>query len=274
MNIGLFGIDFPHTKGEFCIRRASAYYTVCSFDTDYLYEKDGVLVEGSKGDLLIMEPGYIVYHGPRKGAKEGFVNDWIQIWGEDFTQLLNAYPLPRNTAFRIGKSYSLRPYLEQLQAEYRCPTDGRKEMIGSILTQMLISLYRAYRHHHSQPADRSVQVVADAVAQDPGHNWHLSEMAAMSGYSVSRFSELFREQYRLSPTQYVLHHRIHLAKQYLLSGQASVSYIAEVCGFQSANYFCKYFKQAAGCPPSRYHACHDTGVDSPDSTVERKDLHG
>lgn len=268
MNIGIFGIDFPHPKGDFCIRMVAPHYTVCSFDTPFLYEKDGVLAEGKKGDLLIMEPGQIVYHGPRKDATEGFVNDWVQIRGDDFGLLLQRYPLPLNTAFRIGKTYPLRPYLEQLQAEYRCPEDGREEIISSILTQMLINLYRAYRHYHAQPTDRSVHVVADAVSQDPGHPWRLPEMAAMSGYSVSRFSELFRAQYGYSPTQFVLRQRINLAKQYLLSGQASVSYIAEVCGFQSANYFCKYFKQVVGCPPSQYLVYHDTLAAN--STKERQ----
>ena len=268
MNIGLFGIDFSHSKGDFCIRRAFTHYTVCSFDTDFLYEKDGILAEGKKGDLLIMEPGYIVYHGPRKDAKEGFVNDWLQVGGKDFANLLSRYPLPTNIAFPIGKSYPLRPFLEQIQAEFRCPEDGRAEIITSILTQMIISLYRAWRHYHAQPVDRSIHVVAEAVSQDPGHPWHLPELADLSGYSVSRFSELFRTQYGYSPTQFVLRQRINLAKQYLLSGQASVSYIAEVCGFQSANYFCKYFKQVVGCPPSQYLVYHDTLAAN--STKERQ----
>ena len=274
MNIGLFGIDFPHAKGDFCIRMVMGHYTVCSFDTDFLYEKDGVLLEGNKGDLLIMEPSHVVYHGPRKDAKEGFVNDWIQISGDDFRQLLMRYPLPKNTAFQVGKNYPLRPYLDQLQAEYRCPEEGRGEIIDSILTQMMISVYRAYQHYHTQPATRSVSVTATAIAQDPGHDWRLSELSGLSGYSVSRFSELFRMRYGLSPMQYVLQQRIRLAKDYLLSGQASVSYIAEVCGFQSANYFCKYFKQVVGCPPSQYLAFHDTEESSHTATIERQDLYG
>ena len=271
MNIGLFGIDFPHSRGDFCIRMASPHYTVCSFDTDFLYEKDGALAEGNRGDLLIMEPWEIVYHGPRKDAKEGFVNDWIHIKGDDFRQLLERYPLPKNTAFPIGKAYPLRPFLEQLQTEFHCPEEGRSEIIDSILTQMVIHVYRDYQHYNTQPTSRSVSIAVEAIAQNPGHDWRLAELSDMCGYSVSRFSEIFRQQYGHSPMQHVLQQRIHLAKRYLLSGQASIGYIAEVCGFQSPNYFCKYFKQVVGCPPSRYLACQDAQEHGPTPEIERQD---
>ncbi len=252
MKLGLYGIAFPHAKGEFCIRMVGPHYTLCNFDTPFLYEKDGVLVAGQRGDVLIMEPGQIVYHGPRKDAKEGFVNDWIQVTGADFGQLLDRYPLPRNTAFDVGRNHVLRSYLEQLQVESRNPEVGKQDVIASILTQMVVNLYRSYEKSREELSTRSVRIVAEAIAQDPGHGWHLQELARLSGYSTSRFSELYRAQYGLSPMQDVLQKRVTLAKQYLLSGQASISYIAEVCGFQSATYFCKYFKQAVGCSPSRY----------------------
>lgn len=253
MKLGMFGISFPHAKGEFCIRMVAPHYTLCAFDTPFLYEKDGRLIEGNAGDILIMEPGHIVYHGPKKDSKVGFVNDWVQISGADFGELLDRYPMPRNTAFHIGRSHILRVYLELLQAELRRSEAGRFDMISSIVTQLVVNLYRAYEKLRDQPNQaRSVSIVADAIAKDPGKNWNLQKLADLSGYSPSRFSELYRTQYGLSPMQDVLRQRIHLAKRYLLSGQASVGYIAEVCGFQSVNYFCKYFKRVVGCQPSRY----------------------
>jgi len=252
MKLGLFGISFPHAKGEFGIRMVAPHYTLCSFETPFLYEKDGVLLEGQRGDLLIMEPGHIVYHGPRKDAPEGFVNDWVQVTGQDFGELLDRYPLPRNTAFSVDSKQPLRSYLEQLRMEGTQPEMGKQDMIVSILTQMVVSLYRAYEKTHTQQPARSVKTVAEAIAQAPAHDWYLQELAKLSGYSPSRFSELYRAQYGLSPMQDVLSRRIHLAKRYLLSGQSSVDYIAEVCGFKSVSYFCKYFKQVVGCTPSKY----------------------
>jgi len=270
MKLGLYGISFPHAKGEFCIRMVAPHYTLCSFDTPYLYEKDGTLLEGQCGDILIMEPGHIVYHGPRKDAEEGFVNDWVQITGADFGVLLDRYPLPRNTAFSVGRSHVLRSYLEQLRMEASRPEVGKHDMIVSIMTQMVVNIYRAYEKSRTQQTARSVKNVAEAIAQAPAHSWRLQELAKLSGYSPSRFSELYRAEYGISPMQDVLQKRIHLAKQYLLSGQASVNYIAEVCGFQSVPYFCKFFKQVVGCSPSKYIYFDDPAYRAQDLEIKER----
>lgn len=253
MKLGVYGISFTHPKGTFCVRMTPPHYTVCEFATPFLYERDGVLLEGNAGDLLIMEPGQTVYHGPRRDAPGGFINDWLYVTGEDFGRLLDQYPLPRNAAFHVGKSSVLRGYLEQLQTEYRMPTVGSEDMITCILTRMVIDLYRAYEKCLKwSPSARSVSIAADAILRDPGHNWRIQDLASLSGYSPSHFSELYQAEYGISPMQDILQKRIDLAKQYLLSGQASVSYVAEVCGFQSVHYFSKFFKKVVGCPPSHY----------------------
>lgn len=253
MKLGPYGISFPHPKGAFCVRMTPQHYTVSEFLTPFLYEKDGVLLEGNAGDMLIMEPGKAVYHGPRRDAPGGFINDWIYVQGEDFAQLLDRYPLPLNTAFPIEKHLLLRGYLEQIQAEYRTTSVGAGEMMDSMATQMIIQIYRAYeKTQNRHPATRSVSIAADAILRNPGHNWRIQDLANLSGYSPCHFSVLYQEEYGISPMQDVLQKRIDLAKQYLLSGQASVSYVAEICGFQSVNYFSKFFKQLVGCPPSRY----------------------
>ena len=253
MKLGVYGISFTHPKGTFCVRMTPPHYTICEFATPFLYEKDGVLLEGNAGDLLIMEPGQTVYHGPRRDAPGGFINDWLYVIGADFGQLLEKYPLPRNIAFHVGKSHALRNYLEQLQTEYRTPTVGSDDVVTCILTRMIIDLYRAYEKYHEwQPCAHSVSTAADAIMRDPGRDWRIPELAKLSGYSPSHFSVLFQKEYGISPMQDILLKRIDLAKQYLLSGQASVSYIAEVCGFQSVHYFSKFFKKVVGCPPSHY----------------------
>ena len=261
MVLGPYGISFPHPKGAFCIRLTPSHYTVCEFSTPFLYEKDGVLLEGEAGDLLIMEPGKPVYHGPRRDAQGGFINDWFYVQGEDFAQLLARYPLPLNTAFHAGQKNMLRGYLEQIQTEYRNPAIGANEIIASLVTHLIITLYRDYEKNQKQPSStRSVSIAADAILRDPGHDWRIPELASLCGYSPSHFSVLYQEKYGISPMQDILQKRIDLAKQYLLSGQASVSYIAEVCGFQSVNYFSKFFKQVVGCPPSRYIQIYNQGV--------------
>lgn len=253
MKLKNIGVDFPHKKGEFSQKMKNSYYTLCCFSTPFLYMSDGQMLEGEAGDILINTPEYVVYHGPRENSEEGFVNDWIQLDGDDFTKLLIKYPLPLNTAFNVGEPFFLRKYFNRLLSEYNSEKKGSDDMISSIITQMVINTYRAYVKTNSfDEPYADVAAVRRKIIKNPQNKWTLKSMTEMCGYSVSRFSELYNKLYGTSPMNDVINQRILLAKRLLESGQASISYIAEACGFNTINYFSKYFKKVTGYSPKEY----------------------
>lgn len=253
MKLRNLGVNFEHRKGEFCFKTAHPFYTVCCFSTPFLYLRDGKLCEGEKGDILINTPESIVYHGPRADSDEGFVNDWFHIEGDDFAALLKKYPLPQNVAFNVGEGYFFRKYANRMLSEYNSEKIGADDIINCLITQMVIDTHRAYiKENSSDEPYADIAAVRRAIIKNPEKNWTLKELTAMCGYSTSRFSELYRKLYDTSPVNDVINQRIVLAKRLLISGQASVSYVAEACGFNTINYFSKYFKKTTGYSPSEY----------------------
>lgn len=253
MQLKSLDTDFPHKKGEFCYKTKYPFYTVCCFSTPFLYLRDGLLCEGEVGDILINTPDSIVYHGPRENANEGFINDWLHVEGEDFAALLNKYPLPLNVAFNVGEGYHIRKYVNKLISEFNSEKKGNGDMIDCLITQMIIDMHRAYiKLNLSDEPYADIAAVRRKIIKNPAKNWSLKEMTEMCGYSVSRFSELYHKLYGVSPMNDVINQRILLAKRLLESGQASVSYVAQTCGFNTINYFSKYFKKATGYTPREY----------------------
>ena len=253
MDLKILGVDFPHKKGEFCHKTKYPFYTICCFSTPFLYLREDTLCEGESGDILINTPDQIVYHGPREESSEGFVNDWMHISGDDFTKLLKKYPLPLNVAFNVGEGFFIRKFINRLISEYNSEKLGANDMIDSLVTQMIISIHRAYMKINSfDEPYADIAAVRRKIVKNPSKNWTLKEMTEMCGYSVSRFSELYLKLYGTSPINDVINQRILLAKKLLESGQASVAYVAEKCGFNTINYFSKYFKKSTGYSPSKY----------------------
>lgn len=253
MKLKMVAVNFPHKKGEFCHKTRHPHYTICCFVTPFLYLYNGKLVKGEIGDIVINTPNEIVYHGPRSDSDEGFVNDWMYIEDDDLAELLEKYPVPLNVAFNIGMVPFLKKCFNDLVLEYNSEISGRSDMIKSIITQMVITMHRAYRKQNFQAENYYlIQSVRRAIIKNPERNWSLKMMSEMSGYSVSRFSELYHKLYNISPINDVIAHRISLAKALLLSGQASISYVATACGFKTINYFSKFFKVSTGYSPSEY----------------------
>jgi AraC-like DNA-binding protein len=87
---------------------------------------------------------------------------------------------------------------------------------------------------------------------------HLTEKIAVNTLSqkayLSRniFFKWFREQFGLTPLEYITHERIRLARQLLAEENDSISEIGQQCGFSNVNYFVRTFHRSEGLTPGAY----------------------
>jgi AraC-like DNA-binding protein len=64
--------------------------------------------------------------------------------------------------------------------------------------------------------------------------------------------KLFKQQYHISPSQYLISARIKKAKQLLEYRFLTLEECASLCGFSTVQYFCRVFKKNTGMTPSEY----------------------
>ena len=261
MNVVYCGTNFSHNKGEFCHKSISKYYFISYFSTPFLYEKDGHLLQGIPGDILIIPPGEIIWHGPQT-KEDAFVNDWIHIDGDDTKYLFEKYPLPQRIAFHLDSPHILRNCINKANEELLFKHPGYKDVINANLTETIIQLHRLYQ---SQTADdsptRRIAAARESIFRNPEREWTIQEMADICDYSVSRFCALYYQQYGLSPKADLLALRLEHAKQLLLYSGLSITEISERCGFKSIYYFSKYFKAKEGCSPRKYIQSSQSNLD-------------
>jgi AraC-like DNA-binding protein len=78
------------------------------------------------------------------------------------------------------------------------------------------------------------------------------EIARQVGLGYSLYRKKFREITGFSPASYQMQMRLNIARHLLLSSAKSVKEISANLGYESTDYFCKYFKQKTGMTPSEY----------------------
>lgn len=81
--------------------------------------------------------------------------------------------------------------------------------------------------------------------------YSLSRAADNLGISAAYLSKIFKEQFGSTFTKYLNDVRIDEAKR-MLHEEMDIADIAEKCGFNSPNYFCKVFKKYTGTPAGDY----------------------
>ncbi len=83
-------------------------------------------------------------------------------------------------------------------------------------------------------------------------NIKISDLAEHIGIDRSHLTKSFREEYRISPQEYLIRLRIEHAEHLLKTTTDPVSVIAAKVGYSDALAFSKIFKQRIGLSPSGY----------------------
>ena len=83
-------------------------------------------------------------------------------------------------------------------------------------------------------------------------NLTIKKMAAVSNYSESHFSKLFRELTGESFTQYLKNYRLDTAAERIRNEKAKISEIAMECGFSNLSYFSRSFCKRFGMTTSEF----------------------
>ena len=107
----------------------------------------------------------------------------------------------------------------------------------------------------SAPAPDLGTIVAAAKAflearcQEP---LRISDLVNHLGYSRARVFDLFKAGTGMTPNDYLLRCRVHMAEKLLSDTDQSVTEIALTTGFSSSQYFCKVFRKYTGQSPSHF----------------------
>ncbi|OXS60328.1 hypothetical protein B1A99_07780 [Cohnella sp. CIP 111063] len=86
------------------------------------------------------------------------------------------------------------------------------------------------------------------------------ELAGIYDCSASYLARLFKNQLAVGPIEYLIHVRIHKAKQFLLKSEARIQEIASSVGYADVYYFSRLFKKHTGCSPLQYREDHRQAV--------------
>ncbi len=94
--------------------------------------------------------------------------------------------------------------------------------------------------------------VLDFIKHNLNKQVTLEQVADVACLTVPSFCRFFKKRTRVTFFQYLTKLRIAHACKLLLELDKSVSYIANMCGYNSDSHFCKVFKDHVGQSPHQY----------------------
>jgi AraC-like DNA-binding protein len=144
----------------------------------------------------------------------------------------------------------LKPWIDALELTVRhCEPHAYDASVG--LAHLIISeLARTPNRGDPRLGSRTLTKVREYTAAHLSEGIQVSDLAALAGMSVGRFTASFRASTGLTPHRYIMQERIEAARCLLQERQYSLAEVAILCGFSSQQHMATAIRKLTGVTPS------------------------
>jgi len=227
----------------------------------YCIKGTGWFEIGGKRQLLLPDQALLIPRGrPHSyGAveKDPWSIHWAHFAGEDAACYTSLLPHQEHV-FSVARS--IRKQTEILFKEcYRTFDDGftntRILLAAQTLRHLLALLFfgnPAFSPGTPAGSHRSFSSTIEYMREHLDGSLELKDIAKNAGFSVARFSTLFRAQTGFSPVDYYIRLRIQAACRLFDTTPLNVSEVSCRVGYDDSCYFSRIFRKVMGMPPLAY----------------------
>lgn len=121
-----------------------------------------------------------------------------------------------------------------------------------LCTQLMPLCKKTESKHPMHTGHTAIQECIRYIEANYSNDLTLQELADHVHLHPNYLSSLFKKDTGQSLFDFLYHVRIYTARNLLLNPNLSISQIAELTGFKSADFFCRKFKQIIGTTPNAY----------------------
>lgn len=221
------------------------------FDFDYL-----LYVHKGKGSYKIGSTSYSASMGDLFYCPP-YVENTIMA-DEEYPFLLSGIDF-RAPKYRDGmkKCYSLLSHrflteiIMEMVQEYRYGKVGSDKICRSLLTVLLENMQRMSMNDGIEKRDQAKEIL-DYIANNLHRTITHEEMSDVFSYHKSSINRILIRETGLSLKNYVLELRIRKAAELLKYSDKAIGEIGELCGYNSAVFFSRQFREKTGMTPIQF----------------------
>jgi AraC-like DNA-binding protein len=235
-----------------------------------LHFVDGVSYKIKAGDVFVINPG--TSH-EFKNANDfyaynvSFLPDNLYVCGNEIRKIAGFHILFITAPRFLGNDnyncylhldyndlYTVTSICEQITTELMEKQDGYECVVRLKFINLITYLSRKYSklvendNVHLASLSKAVSYIEKNFKQ----KITLSDLSNISGYSQRHFTRLFKNFYKMTPSDYIMRLKMGLAINLMINTQNSITEIALECGFFENSHFSNQFKRIMGLTPSEY----------------------
>lgn len=225
-------------EGIFCnsnsLHTASPYhdsdciYISTTFHPRFLYGYDGSVLQSKYLDVITKHPGiHSLAFSPSVDWQKEILDELMQIWE------LSQHP---SSAYEMELQWRLT-HIWMLLWSHLSHEVTQTDSAASRHTARLKNILMYIQEHYTEKIT-------------------LADIAATANICQSECCRFFKKHMNESLFDYLLSYRIEKSLPLLTDEQLSITEVSSRCGFSSASYYTKVFRERMGCTPTAYQNGH------------------
>jgi AraC-like DNA-binding protein len=183
---------------------------------------------------------------------------WIHFGGDSLKELNEVQVIQKHfKPFYIRNSEDILSIFSKIFKTLELGYSIDNLLFANMCLSHFLTLFIYNSRHYTTPASDKTDCVDNAILYMQEHineNISLNELSTRYNYSVSRFSNLFKQKTGYAPIDYFMQMKMQKACQHLDLTNRSIKDIAFSMGFDDPYYFSKRFSTMIGVSPKKYRS--------------------
>lgn len=247
LEIEFIGYDGIHPKGfSYGLPESHAAYLLLLTSTPAEIFLEGEFRKYPAGTAILYTPGSQVLY---RACEDTYSNDWIRFRCDE--KFIEQLPL-KNQPFPVGDAEYCHTLIKLMTWESTVTTSESGEILLSLLRTLFLKLGESCTRPAGNPHAREMLALRKRIYNNPELPWSVDAMAGELHLSSGYFQSLYKAMFGSSCMEDVILQRLRHAQDQLLATTKSVREIAEDCGYNNVEHFCRQFRKFMGASPSHY----------------------
>ncbi len=204
------------------------------------------IIQVPANSAILYTPGYRIYY---RAANEEYKNDWIRFRSDE--SFVEQFPV-KNIPFSISDPEYCHTLIKLLTWESSFSSARSESIISHLLRVLFSKLHEGSINSAANLHTHELINLHKKIYNNPQLPWNISQMAEELHLSTSHLQTLYKKLFGSSCMDDVIEGRLRRAQDQLKYTAKSIQEIAESCGYNNVEHFCRQFRQHNGCTPGQY----------------------
>ena len=219
-----------------------------------LFVKTPALFHLPTGDVAT-QPNSAILYPPNSFAYyqangDSYINDYVRFHTDE--SFVFDENIPTQTPVLLRSPYEMERLFELLSIENYYQFSYAQQSISMLMRMMFLKMKESVADNNMTEPQRALIDLRYEIQLHPYYAWTVGYMASRLHVSAGYLQNIYKKQFGVSCMQDVVEKRIDLAKKQLVLTNFTSQKIANLCGYQNVEHFCRQFKAVTGMSPLTY----------------------